>query len=195
LGSVLSAIPLGLGAAGGALGGGGGGGGFDDGGGAGFVDPGFAQASAAQPMPSQQVADVEQQGQPQYLPAGQAYEVARPIQPEQGNVDLMLEDAHLAAEPTKLAGPAYTVRFRNQGLIAAGRFVVAAVTSQDGQYDDQLPRAVLEVPGLAAGDSMDVVLRLPRGDFNFLILYVDASNAVVETDKTNNAAVIERDAL
>jgi hypothetical protein len=185
LGAAISAIPLALGASGGGFGGGG------DAGSGGYVDGGVVPAGATEPVVTQQAAEV-----PQLQPVDPNYQVAKPIVPEaEGNVDLVLEDVHLAAEPTKLAGPAYSVRFRNQGLANAGKFVVAAVASQDGQYNDQLPRAVLEVPGLAAGQSKDAVLRLPRGEFGFLILYLDAGNTVVETDKTNNAAVIERDAL
>ncbi len=177
LGAAFSNLPLGAIRGGG--GGGGGGGGFVDGGGG-------APLPVAAPQPVQ--------APPQPLPQ-QTYEVARPIQPETGSVDVVLEDAKLVSEATKLAGPAYSVTFRNQGLAPSGRFLVAAVTSQDGQYDENAPKAVLDVPGLASGESKDVVLRLPRVEFKYLILVVDANGDLTESDKTNNAAVVERGSL
>ncbi len=112
-----------------------------------------------------------------------------------GSADLVLEDAKMAQDPTLLVGPAYAVRFRNQGLSAAGKFYVAAVTSNDGQLHEDAPKAMLEVTSLASGDSRNVVLRLPRGDFKYLILVLDTQGAVHELDKTNNSAIVEREAL
>jgi len=37
-----------------------------------------------------------------------------------GSADLVLEDVHLASPATLVAGPAYTVKFRNQGTADAG---------------------------------------------------------------------------
>ncbi|MDZ4817961.1 MAG: CARDB domain-containing protein [Planctomycetota bacterium] len=112
-----------------------------------------------------------------------------------GSVDLVLEDAAMVQEATKLAGPAYSIRFRNQGLADAPKFKVAVVTSQDGSYSETAPKATVEVPSLKAGESKDVVLRLPRAKFSHLILMIDADDEVTESDKDNNATVIERGEL
>jgi len=120
-----------------------------------------------------------------------AYAAPQPVTTA-GNADLVLEDVRMVADATLVAGPAYQVRFRNQGMAAAGTFVVAAVTSTDGQFNPEAPRAMLEVPSLAAGEMREVVLRVPRTQFSHLILMVDATSSVSELDETNNNAVIER---
>jgi hypothetical protein len=77
-------------------------------------------------------------------------------------------------------------------MAAAGSFVVAAVTSTDGQLHPEAPRAMLEVPSLPAGEVQEVVLRLPRTQFSHLVLMVDATGKISELDEANNNAVIER---
>ena len=42
-------------------------------------------------------------------------------------IDLVLEDVTLASPATLVAGPAYTVKFRNQGTRPAGKFQVAII--------------------------------------------------------------------
>lgn len=127
-----------------------------------------------------------------YEPA-EAYEA--PEARETGDIDLVLEDAVMVQEATKLAGPAYAIRFRNQGLADSPRFTVAAVTSKDGSYKETAPKAEIKVPGLKAGESKDVVVRLPRAKFSHLILMVDSKDDVEESNKENNASVIERGEL
>jgi len=123
------------------------------------------------------------------------------------SVDLVLEDVKLAAPATLVAGPAYTVTFRNQGTAPAGKFEVAILAGLDGKLIDDAPRAVVEVASLAAGEAKQVTLRLPqkalklaRADgtstaFTHLFVAVDLMNTVAETDKTNNTAIVERAAL
>ena len=41
------------------------------------------------------------------------------------------------------------------------QFVVAAVASNDGQFSQDAPKALLEVPGMSAGETREVTLRLP----------------------------------
>lgn len=121
-----------------------------------------------------------------------------------GSVDLVLEDVKMVENATLVAGPSYSVRFRNQGLQASATFVVAAVASNDGQFDQDAPKALLEVPGMYAGEMREVTLRLPATAmrmgaegtaFSHLILIVDATNVINELDETNNSAVVERAAL
>jgi hypothetical protein len=118
-------------------------------------------------------------------------------------IDLVLEDVKLAAPATLVAGPAYTVTFRNQGTADAGKFQVAIAAGFNQQLKGNDPRAMVEVPSLAAGEVKEVTLRLPHKamlvednggglvPFRYLAVMIDATSAVAETDKTNNAAVVE----
>jgi len=122
-------------------------------------------------------------------------------------IDLVLEDVKLAAPATLVAGPAYTVTFRNQGTADAGKFQVAIAAGFNQQLKGNDPRAMIEILSLAAGEVKEVTLRLPhramlveddgRGlvSFRYLTVAIDATNVVAETDKTNNTAVVERAAI
>ena len=106
-----------------------------------------------------------------------------------------------------VAGPAYRVKFRNQGTAAAGKFEVAVLAGLDGKLTADAPRAAVEVNSLAAGQIGEVTLRLPQSalkmtgadgksaDFTQLFFAVDLMNTVAETDETNNTAIVERAAL
>ena len=123
------------------------------------------------------------------------------------DIDLVLEDVKLAAPATLVAGPAYTVTFRNQGSAEAGKFQVAILASLNSKLDKEAPQAVAEVASMAGGEVKEVTLRLPQKAlklpapngktfaFSHLIVAVDLMNTVAETDKTNNTAVVERAAL
>jgi CARDB protein len=124
---------------------------------------------------------------------------------EASSADLVLEDIHLAEGATLIAGPSYRLKFRNQGTAAARKFQVALLAALDAQLTNKAPRALVEVPGLAAGESMEAILRLPKsamrlastttgqlGEFTHLYLAVDFQNTVAELDETNNVADLER---
>lgn len=122
-------------------------------------------------------------------------------------VDLVLEDVQYVEPATMLVGPAYRVKFRNQGLTAVGKFRVALVAAIDGQASEQSPKALVEVAGLASGESSEVTVRLPVSAmklagadgkatiFTHLLVAADFDNSVDESDKTNNVAIIERSML
>jgi hypothetical protein len=122
-------------------------------------------------------------------------------------IDLVLEDVTLAGPATLVAGPAYTVMFRNQGSADAGKFQVGIFAGFTGKLAGDAPRATMEVPALAAGEVKQVTLRLPQRAMNLtgadgkptaftrLFIGLDLNNTVTETDKTNNTAVVERAAL
>ncbi len=80
--------------------------------------------------------------------------------------DLVLENIELAAPATLVAGPAYRVKFRNQGTAAAGKFEVAVLAGLDAKLTAEAPRAVVEINSLAAGQSGEVTLRLPQSAMN-----------------------------
>jgi hypothetical protein len=124
------------------------------------------------------------------------------------SVDLVLEDLVLESPATLVAGPAYRVKFRNQGSQAAGKFQVAILAGLEGKLTDNAPRGIVEVPDLAAGDVGEVTLRLPVGamkmvsaaqeqptTFSHLFVAVDLQNSISELDETNNLAIVERSAL
>lgn len=122
-------------------------------------------------------------------------------------VDLVLEDVQFMEPATLLVGPAYRVKFRNQGLTAAGKFRVGLVAAVDGQATEQSPKALVDVAGLASGSATEVTIRLPvtamkltgsNGQstvFTHLLVAADFDNSVIESDKTNNVAIIERTML
>jgi CARDB len=122
-------------------------------------------------------------------------------------IDLVLEDVTLAGPATLVAGPAYTVKFRNQGTADAGKFQVGIFAGFTGKLASDAPRAAVEVPALAAGEVKQVTLRLPQKAmkltgvdgkptaFTRLFIGLDLNNTVTETDKTNNTAVVDRAAL
>jgi hypothetical protein len=124
-----------------------------------------------------------------------------------GSVDLVVEDIQMVQSPTLIAGPAYRVDFRNQGTQAAGSFRVGVYAALDGKVAEGAA-AVVDVPGLAAGETRQVTLRLPVAAmkivsvstaqpsvFSQLLVAVDPDNAVSESNKTNNVAAVDRTAL
>jgi CARDB len=124
------------------------------------------------------------------------------------SADLVVEDIQLDAPATLVAGPAYRVKFRNQGSAAATKFQVAVLAGLDAKLADDAPRAVVEVASLAAGQVGEVVLRLPQRAlamqtaaegqptaFTHLFIAVDLANSVAEVDETNNTAVVGRAAV
>ena len=130
-----------------------------------------------------------------------------PVAVGTSSADLVLEDVQYVEPATLLVGPAYRVKFRNQGLVAAGKFRVALIAAVDGQANEQSPQAMVEVAGLASGQSSEVTVRLPRtamqlvgtsGEttaFTHLLVAADFDNLVSESDKANNVAIIDRTQL
>ncbi|HTQ39328.1 MAG TPA: CARDB domain-containing protein [Pirellulales bacterium] len=121
--------------------------------------------------------------------------------------DLVLEDVRLDAPATLVAGPAYTVKFRNQGTQAAGKFLIGVFAGLGDKLSDDAPRAIVEIDSLAAGEVRTVSVRLPQAAlrmagpegkpavFTKLFIGVDILNNVAEIDETNNTAVVDRAAL
>jgi pyruvate dehydrogenase E2 component (dihydrolipoamide acetyltransferase) len=117
-----------------------------------------------------------------------------------GSVDLVLEDLKLSSEATPVAGPAYSVRFRNQGTQPAGKFAVLVAATVDGKLTADAPRAAVEMPDLGPGESREVTLRLPATanqpnaggqSFHRLMVTLDPLSTVRELDETNNTAVVD----
>ena len=125
--------------------------------------------------------------------------------PAAGTADLVLEDVHMVAKETLVASPAYRVAFRNQGTAAAGPFRVGIFAVLEGRLTKT--RALVDVPGLAAGEAAEVTLRLPqsslmlvsshgrRMEFDKLAVMVDVDQRVQESDKSNNIAAVQRSVL
>lgn len=133
-------------------------------------------------------------------------EASQPVaEPPAGKIDLVLEDLKLASPATPIAGPAYRLKFRNQGTQVAGNFQVAILAGMQGKLADDAPRAVVEVPGLFAGESMEVTLRLPAKAMamtmenhprpvacTHLFVGLDFQGVIAELDESNNIAVVAR---
>ncbi|HTM54300.1 MAG TPA: CARDB domain-containing protein [Pirellulales bacterium] len=131
-------------------------------------------------------------------------ETSQLAQADTGSVDLVLEDVRLVERASIVAGPSYAVRFRNQGTANAGKFRVAIFAGRTGSPNDQAPRTIVEVPHLAAGGTSELTLRLPasamrlassegtQGAFDQLLVVIDPDDAVVESEKTNNLAAVDR---
>ena len=123
-----------------------------------------------------------------------------PVTTKSGSVDLVLEDLRKSDEATAVAGPAYAVRFRNQGALPAGKFAVLIVVSVDGKLAPDAPRSAIEIPALGAGESHEVILRLPAAamkpsaagqTFHRLIVMIDPLESVRELDESNNKAIVD----
>jgi hypothetical protein len=119
-----------------------------------------------------------------------------------------LEDVKYIEPATETAGPAYRMKLRNLGARAAGKFRIGAFAERDGKLSDDAPQAVAEIASLPAGQVSEVTLRLPVTAvrlvnttssepvaFDQLLVVVDLDNAIVESDKSNNVASLERTEL
>ena len=122
-----------------------------------------------------------------------------------GEVDLVLEDVKYIEPATETAGPVYRMKLRNLGARAAGKFRIGAFAERDGKLSDDAPQVVKEVASLPAGGVSEVTLRLPLSAVRFvstssvepvafdqLLVVVDLDNSIVESDKSNNVASLER---
>lgn len=142
------------------------------------------------------------------MPVDATVSTALPNATAADSVDLVLEEVRLVEPATVSAGPAYRVKFRNQGTQAAGKFRVGAFAEHDNKLSDDAPQIVTEVASLAAGDASEVTLRLPvsamrlvstssagAGAFDQLLVILDLDDAVVESEKSNNVVNLERTEL
>ena len=122
-----------------------------------------------------------------------------------GDVDLVLEDVKYVEPATETAGPVYRMKVRNLGARAAGKFRIGAFAERDGKLSDDAPQVVKEIASLPAGGVSEVTLRLPLSAVRFvstssvepvafdqLLVVVDLDNSIVESDKSNNVASLER---
>lgn len=122
-----------------------------------------------------------------------------------GDADLALEDVKFVEAATETAGPAYRLKFRNRGTRAAGKFRIGAFAERDGKLSDDAPQTVTEVADLAAGQEREITLRLPlsavrlvsnsgteKVAFDQLLVVIDLDDAIVEAEKSNNVANLNR---
>jgi hypothetical protein len=121
--------------------------------------------------------------------------------------DLVLEGVEFIEPATLIAGPSYRVKFRNQGTGTATNFKLALVASLDREIAADAPRAEVEVATLAAGQTSEATIRLPRSamrlagpsgtaaPFTHLHVKLDAAGTIQDATPTNNVAVIEQSTL
>ncbi len=117
-------------------------------------------------------------------PVRQVVNSAPALDTETSTADLGLVDVKLIVEQaTALAGPAYSLKFSNQGLAATSKFTAAAIMSDDGTATAESPKAAVEVPECQLARHGEITLRLPRGESKFLVLALDMNDDVTEFDK------------
>lgn len=122
-----------------------------------------------------------------------------PAQPALVNgIDLELVDLRLVdlGDVAKGLGPRYRITYRNRGTLPAGNFQVMLLASTDGTPQPGLPSGVAEVAGAASGQLLTVDVRLTPAPelatMNNLIVALDTATQVIETEESNNVAVIDR---
>jgi len=107
------------------------------------------------------------------------------------------------ANEQELVGPRYRVAVRNSSETPVSQeFAVTLLAGNSDQLSPELPQNSKWVPGLAAGEAINVDVRLPfevtqmnvqpngeAGAFSHLFVLVDSNNDVDESDKTNNSGV------
>lgn len=163
------------------------------------------------PGPSQPVADQPVKApapRPAVAGAVAGATVAGAVAATAGDVDLVLEDVKYIEPATETAGPVYRMKLRNLGARAAGKFRIGAFAERDGKLSDDAPQVVTEIASLPAGGVSEVTLRLPLSAVRFvstssvepvafdqLLVVVDLDNSIVESDKSNNVASLERTEL
>jgi subtilase family serine protease len=111
---------------------------------------------------------------------------------------LVADDVKLITPATAEAGPAYRVKFHNEGTGPANEFNVTVYRTIDGRLSDDA-RTNVDVPALAAGQASEVTVRLPLsttkattgGAVGRLVISIDPDNAVVETNKSNNLLFVD----
>ncbi len=126
---------------------------------------------------------------------------------QDGAPDLVLEDLQLSAAATIVAGPAYVLRFRNQGSAVAQGFHVALLAGVNGQVTADAPRAMGYLSSVDPGQTVVINLRLPvsatqiRGVDGSLVpmtdvfVSLDFADVVEELDENNNLAIVQAKAL
>jgi hypothetical protein len=110
-----------------------------------------------------------------------------------------------AGDPAKNLAPAYRVWFTNNSDVDIDQpFDVAILASSDEALTLELPYASVRVDGIAAGESASVDIRLPieamsMGDdsqaYTFVHTIVDSQKELVETNKSNNLSVYNRESI
>jgi hypothetical protein len=80
--------------------------------------------------------------------------------PKTRSADLVVEEIRMIERATINAGPTFRVKFGNWGRTPAGPFRIGIFAAVDGKLTD--PKVVVDVAGLAAGQSSEVILPLPR---------------------------------
>jgi len=113
-------------------------------------------------------------------------------------IDLELVDLRLVdlGDTAKGLGPRYRITYRNRGTLPAGNFQVMLLASTDGTPQPGLPSGVAEVAGAPSGQLLTVDVRLTPAPelstMNNLIVALDTATQVIETEESNNVAVIDR---
>jgi hypothetical protein len=107
-----------------------------------------------------------------------------------------------AGDVQQQLGPAYRVSFRNNSALDINHaFSVGAMASTSRQLSKEFPMAAVQVPGIKAGSTMAVEIRLPLEaqrmgvnymgqtvPFAYLYVVVDSNNQINDSNRNNNSA-------
>src|SRR5262245_25082654 len=118
-------------------------------------------------------------------------------------VDVELVDVRQidAGDVQQQLGPAYRVTFHNNSAVDINHaFSVGAMASTSRLLSKEFPMATIQVPGIKAGSTMAVDIRLPLDSqrmgvnymgqnvpFAYLYVVVDSSNQINDTNRNNNS--------
>lgn len=120
-------------------------------------------------------------------------------------VDLLVEQVILldTGDPAQNLGPLVRVVLANRGNAGAGRFSLGLYASLRNEPNPEMIPAGLDLPGLPAGASEAVDVRLPvqalammeagqpmPQTFRMLFVVADVQNEVLEGEKRNNLVPI-----
>jgi hypothetical protein len=118
-------------------------------------------------------------------------------------VDVELVDVRQidAGDVQQQLGPAYRVTFHNNSAVDINSaFSVGAMASTSRRLSKEFPMATVQVPGIKAGATMAVDIRLPLDaqrmgvnymgqnvPFAYLYVVVDSSNQLNDVNRNNNS--------
>ncbi|HEV2970175.1 MAG TPA: hypothetical protein VGY55_09310 [Pirellulales bacterium] len=136
----------------------------------------------------------------------------RPQEPAEVDVDLELVAIRFVdnGNAEKNIGPRYRALIRNNGKQSVDHpFNVAAIVGAATEQSDETPRAGKRVPGIDAGQTLAIDIRLPAdanatikdddghtvAKFPKLGVMVDTRNEIEEQTKENNGMALERDKI
>jgi hypothetical protein len=139
-----------------------------------------------------------------------------PVQPTEylnaaaPSIDLELVDIRLvdAGSISNGVGPRFRLFCRNNGLLEAPKFRISVMADLGKELTEKAHQVTVESVGIQPGKTQTVDVQMPvevlkmttandhwARPFELLGATLDSDNSLIETDKSNNALVLTRDAI